>query len=123
LPNSAQKFDINNCNITPNGNSAQMSITGANNQPNQGYWKNNDTQYDYTVVLPSNAWQLAANQPSCSSSLTFTVTKGQTSCTYQLLSTAPLGASSYTVTKSDGTVCLEAGTQGDPENPDVIINS
>ena len=124
MPTSSQKFDINNCNITPNGNSAQMSITGANNQPNQGYWKNNDTQYDYTVTLPSNAWQLAPNQPSCSSSLTFTVTKGGgTSCTYQLKSNAPTGASSYTVTKSDGTTCKQEALDADPENPDVIINS
>jgi hypothetical protein len=119
----AQKFDINNCNVTPNGNSAQMSISGANGNPSQGYWKNNDNQYDYTIVLPSNAWQLAAGQPSCSSSLTFTVTKGQSSCTYALLSTAPIGASSYTLTKSDGTVCLEASTAADPQNPDVIISS
>jgi hypothetical protein len=123
MPNSTQTFNINNCNVTPNGNSAQMSIGGNNSQPNQGNWKNNDNQYDYTITLPSNAWQLAPNQSSCGSSLTFTVTKGSTSCTYQLLSTAPLGASSYTVTKSDGTQCLQSSLAGDPQNPDVIINS
>jgi hypothetical protein len=100
-----------------------MSKSGSNNQPNQGQWKNNDNQYDYTVSLPSNAWQLAANQPSCNSSLSFTVTKGQTSCVYQLLTGATNGASSYTVTKSDGTVCKEPAPGNDPQDPDVIINS
>jgi hypothetical protein len=123
MPNSSQTFNINNCNVTPNGTSAQMSRSGSNNQPNQGAWKNNDNQYDYTITLSSSVWQLAANQPNCASSLTFTVTKGNTSCTYQLLTTASTGTSSYTLTRSDGTTCKEDALQADPQDPDVIINT
>ena len=81
MPDSTQTFNINNCNVTPNGNSAQMSKTGSNGQPNQGNWKNNDNQYDYTITLPSTAWQLASGQTGAcaTATLTFTVTKGNTS--------------------------------------------
>jgi hypothetical protein len=123
MPNSKQTFHINNCNVTPNGNSAHMSRSGINNQPNQGAWKNNDNQYDYTITLPSAAWQVVANQPNCSSSLTFTVTKGNTSCTYELLTTAPIGASAYTLKRSDGTICKELGVAHTPQDPDVIIDA
>lgn len=125
MPDSKQTFNINNCNVTPNGQSAQMSKSGSYGQPNQGEWKNNDTQFDYTITLPSNAWQLAPNQTGncANATLTFTVTKGNTSCTYELLSNAPNGASPYTMTKSDGTQCKEPALQGDPTDPEVIINS
>jgi hypothetical protein len=122
MPNSKQTFNINNCNVTPNGTSAQMSRTGSNNQPNQGEWKNNDNQYDYTITLPSGAWAVATGQPS-TCLLTFTVTKGNTSCTYELLTNAPIGASSYTLQRSDGTTCQEPGVDTVPQDPDVIINT
>jgi hypothetical protein len=117
MANSIQTFPINNCNVTPNGNKAQMSRTGTNNQPNQGQWRNDDKQYDYTITLCPTVWLLPTGKPS------FTITKGETSRVYQLLETAPLGASSYTLVRSDGTTCKEKGLPKDPQDPDVIINS
>ena len=123
MPNSVLPFHINNCKVTPNGINAQMSITGSNSQSNQGTWKNNDNQYDYIVTLPEDAWELAPDQTGvcATADLEFTVTKGNTSCVYQLIGDAPLGASPYQVTRSDGEDCLDIS--GEPQDPEVIINS
>jgi hypothetical protein len=124
MPNSTQTFSINACIVTPDGNAAQMSRSDSNDQPNQGKWTNDDSQYDYTITLPDDAWALAEDQPDCSASLTFTVTPGNTSCIYQLLPDAPTGLTSYTLQRSDGTTCKEPGVDGgDPQDPDVIINT
>jgi hypothetical protein len=115
MPNSVQTFHINNCDVTPNHK--DMSYTGSDNQPNQGQWRNDDNQYDYTITLPPDVWLLPPGPPS------FTVTKGETSRVYQVLDNAPTGPSSYHVVRSDGTICKEKGTPKDPQDPDVIIHS
>ncbi len=122
MANSTQAFNINQCHVTPRGASAQLSRSGTK-YPNQGVWLNNDDKYDYTVDLPSAAWELAPYQSgACASAmLTFTIAKGQVSCIYRLKPDAPLGDSHYKVTRSDGTVCREL--HADPTDPDVIINS
>ena len=119
MPDSTEAFKINNCRVTPRGQSAQMSRSGTN-QPNQGIWINNDNQYSYTVTLSPDAWQLKPGQPGCPDSLSFTIAKGDVSCIYLLKSDAPLGPNSYTVARN-GTDCKEL--TGDPTDPDVIINS
>jgi hypothetical protein len=117
-----QTFHINNCQVTPRGNNAQMSKSGCDNLPYQAEWRNDDVQYDYFITLPDGVWALASGQASCMNSLSFTVPKGVTSCTFQLLGTAPVGDSHYALIRADGQRCKQLHPF-DPDDPDVIINS
>jgi hypothetical protein len=117
LPHSVRPFSIHNCDVTPHGGNANMSKSDTN-YPDQGQWTNNDPKYDYTIILPSNVWA----QVDSSCSLTFTLTKGQTSCIYQVIPTAPTGPSSYKLTRSDGQAC-QYHKHKLFQDPDVIINS
>jgi hypothetical protein len=127
-----QVFKITNCLV--DGNDASMSKANKHNLPNQAQWKSQD--YDYTITLPDDTWEPVDD--SCA--LEFIVSAGTPSCVYQLLDTAPLGLSSYSLVRTDtGQDCLQmlskknkktAGKKAKKkmkiksgQDPDVIINS
>lgn len=106
---------INNCAVSENHKS--MSRTGSHGLPNKARWQNDDKQADYKITLPASAWELAPGQPACASSLSFTVTKGNPSCLYQLLADAPLGTVWYSLER------IVNPCNRPRQDPDVIINT
>jgi hypothetical protein len=111
MPNSTQTFNINSQgSVTPTGNSAQMSISGANNQANQAEWK--AASAAATVKLPVSVWNVTANEGS---NYSFTVAANSTSATFALLATAPQGTQSYVVDTGPG-------LKGGETRPTVIVN-
>jgi hypothetical protein len=84
---------ISNDTPRPNGNSAVLSVSSANGNSNQANWTASDRAY--SVSLPAAVW----NAPP-GSSLSFTVTKGQTSATYTLKPNAPMGLQNYVVAEA-----------------------
>jgi hypothetical protein len=94
MPNSTQNFNVNsNLDVTPNGNGAQMSRSGANNQPNQGQW--HAASAACNVSLPTSVWDVTANDGP--SMFTFSVPPNSSSATYTLLTNAPIGTQPYSV--------------------------
>lgn len=111
MPNSTQSFNINaQGNVTPTGNGAQMSISGANNLPNQGQW--HTATQGVTVKLPVAVWNVTANDGT---NYSFTMAANSTSATYSLLATAAQGTQTYVVDTSPG-------IRGGETRPTVIVN-
>ncbi len=111
MPNSTQNFNINaQGDVTPNGNGAQMSISGANNQPNQGQWKTASAAA--TIKLPSNVWNVTPNDGTA---YAFEVAANSTSPTFQLQANAPTGSQMYDVDTGPG-------VKGGETRPTVIVN-
>ena len=97
MPN-VQQFNINAQGGTvPTGNGARMSITGANNQPNQGQWHAGSVET--TVKLPSSVWDVTPNDGSA---FAFTIAPNGNSAVYSLKSNAPLGPQIYFVDTGPG---------------------
>jgi hypothetical protein len=111
MPNTTQTFNINSQgNVTPTGSSAQMSISGANNQANQGQWK--AASEAATVKLPVSVWDVTANEGS---NYSFTVAANSTSAVFSLLANAAQGTQSYVVDTGPG-------VKGGETRPTVIVN-
>ena len=111
MPNSTQPFNINaQGNVTPTGNGAQMSISGANNQPNQGQW--HTASKAATIKLPASVWNVTANDGS---NYSFNLDANSNSATYSLLSNASQGEQSYVVVTAPGLT-------GGESRPTVIVN-
>ena len=106
-----QTFEINpQGSVSPTGNGAQMSITGANNQPNQGQWRTASKQA--TIKLPSEVWNVTPNDGSA---YAFELAANSTSPTFSLQTNAPLGSQMYVVDTG-------AGITGGETRPTVIVN-
>src|SRR6187397_1115044 len=88
---------IANDDPTPNGNAAVLSISGANNSPNQATWTASD--HAYQITLPAAVWN-----PPAGGSLSFTLAQGQTSGIYTLKPNAPTGTQSYSIASTTGDV-------------------
>jgi len=111
MPNSTQNFNISaQGNVSPTGNGAQMSISGANNQPNQGQWHTASTAA--TIKLPVSVWNVTANDGNYYS---FALAANSTSATFSLLSNAAQGEQSYIVSTA-------SGLTGGETRPSVIVN-
>jgi len=92
MPN-VQNFSITaQGSVTPNGNGAQMSISNANNQPNQGQWHTASKRA--TIKLPSNVWNVTPNDGSA---YAFELDANSTSPTFSLQANAPTGSQTYYV--------------------------
>jgi hypothetical protein len=108
---SLQNFNINaQSGTTPTGNGAQMSISNANNQPNQAQW--HTASKAATIKLPSSVWNVTPNDGSA---YAFVVAANSSSPTFSLKSNAPLGAQLYDVDTGPG-------LQGGNSQPSVIVN-
>ena len=108
---SLQQFNVNaQADVTPNGTGAQMSKSGANNQPNQAQW--HCASVETTIKLPSAVWQVTPNDGSA---FAFTMPPNSTSATYTLKPTAPVGPQIYAVETKPG---LEGGNT----TPSIIVN-
>ena len=108
---SVQNFNVNaGGDVTPTGNGAQMSITNANNQPNQGQW--HAASKTVTIKLPSAVWNVTPNDGSA---YAFTVQANETSPVFALQTNAPLGSQWYEVETAPGVT-------GGGSRPDVIVN-
>jgi hypothetical protein len=90
---STLSITISNDTAHPNGSSAVMSISGANNNPSSATWTASDDSYD--VSLPANVWSAPPGE-----SLSFTLDQGDTSGVYTLKSNAPTGLQSYTIAET-----------------------
>jgi hypothetical protein len=108
---SVQNFNINaQGGTTPSGNGAQMSITGANNQPNQGQW--HAASKNATIKLPSAVWNVTPNDGT---DYAFEVMANSASAVFGLKTNAPTGTSTYYVDTGPG-------LQGGNSSPSVIVN-
>ena len=97
MPN-VQQFNINaEGGTTPTGNGAQMSISNANNQPNQGQW--HTASKVATVKLPSAVWNVTPNDGT---DFAFTIQANSNSPSFSLNSNAPLGTQIYIVDTGPG---------------------
>jgi hypothetical protein len=93
MPNSTQGFNVNaQGEVTPTGQGAKMSISGANNLPNQGQWHTSSQRV--TIKLPSAVWVVTPNDGSA---YAFTMPPNSNSQTFSLQSNAPLGTQIYEV--------------------------
>ena len=111
MPTSTQNFNISaQGDVTPNGTGAQMSISGANNQPNQGQW--HAASKAATVKLPSNVWNVTPNDGSA---YAFTVAANSSSPTFSLQTNALQGSQMYVVDTGPGVT-------GGETRPTVIVN-
>ena len=111
MPNSTQSFNINaQGSVTPTGNGAQMSISGSNNQPNQGQW--HTASKAATIKLPSSVWNVTANDGNY---YKFVLAANSPSDTYTLNATAPQGEQQYIVDTGPG-------LQGGETRPTVVVN-
>ena len=111
MPNSTQSFQINaQGNVSPNGNGAQMSITGSNNEPNQAQWQT--ASKAATIKLPSSVWNVTPNDGGA---YAFEVAANSESPVFSLQSSAPLGSQMYVVDTGPG-------LQGGETRPTVIVN-
>ena len=111
MPNSTQSFNINaQGSVTPTGNGAQMSISGANNQPNQGQW--HASSQGVTIKQPSSVWNVTANDGN---DYSFSVAANSNSATFALRSNATQGTQSYVVDTLPGVT-------GGETRPTVIVN-
>ena len=112
MPNSTQSFNINaNGNVSPTGNGAQMSRTGAGNLPNQGQW--HAASQACSVSLPAAVWNVTADPGK--DTYTFSLNANASSDTYTLLINAPTGTQTYTVTTAPG-------LGGGQTSPTVVVN-
>ena len=110
MPN-VQQFNINaEGGTTPTGNGAQMSITNANNQPNQGQW--HTASKLATVKLPSAVWNVTPNDGTA---FAFTIQPNSSSAVYSLKTNAPLGPQVYFVDTGPG-------LGGGNTSPSVIVD-
>jgi hypothetical protein len=108
---SPQNFNINaNGDTTPTGNGAQMSRTGANNQPNQGQWHTAAKQA--VIKLPSAVWNVTPNDGNA---YAFTVPANSPSPVFTLQVNATLGSQWYDVETAPGVT-------GGGTRPTVIVN-
>ena len=106
-----QQFQINAQGTTsPSGNGAQMSRTGANNQPNQAQWQT--ASKAATIKLPSDVWNVTPNDGSA---YAFELQANSTSATFTLQTNAPLGSQMYVVDTGPG-------LQGGETRPTVVVN-
>jgi hypothetical protein len=96
MPNTLS-IRIANNNPTPNGDAAVLSISGADNNPNQATWTASDRAYQ--VSLPAAVWN-----PPAGGSLSFTVAQGDTSGIYTLKPNAPTGTQGYSIAAPAGDV-------------------
>jgi hypothetical protein len=111
MPTSTQNFNINaQGSTTPTGNGAQMSISGANNQPNQGQWHTSSQAVG--IKLPSAVWNVTANDGS---DFSFALAANSASAVYSLRANAPVGPQSYIVDTGPG-------IKGGNSQPSVIVN-
>jgi hypothetical protein len=94
---------ISNNTPHPNGDSAVLSVSGANGNANQATWKASDNAY--TIMLPANVWSAPPG-----GNLSFKLAQGSTSLVYTLKNNSPTGLQSYAI----------AETKGDPP-PKVLI--
>ncbi len=112
MPNSTQSFNINaNGNVTPTGNGAQMSRTGAGNLPNQGQW--HTSSQACSVTLPDAVWNVTPDPGK--DTYTFSLQANSSSATYSLKTTAPTGAQTYYVDTAPG-------LGGGQTSPTVVVN-
>lgn len=107
---STQSFSINaGGDVSPNGQGAKMSISGANNLPNQAQW--HTTSKAVGIKLPSDVWNVTPNDGS---SYSFGVDANSTSPVFSLQTNAPLGSQMYVVDTGPGVT-------GGETRPTVIV--
>ena len=108
---TTQSFQINaQGNVSPNGNSAQMSITGSNNEPNQAQWQT--ASKAATIKLPSAVWNVTPNDGSA---YAFELSANSRSAVFSLQAGAPLGSQMYVVDTGPD-------LKGGETRPTVIVN-
>lgn len=111
MPDSIQNFNITpQGSVTPTGTGAQMSISGANNQPNQAQW--HAASSAATIRLPNTVWNVTVNDGGF---YEFTVAANSTSATISLLPNAAQGSQAYVVDTGPG-------VEGGETRPTVIVN-
>ena len=107
---STQTFNINaQGDVSPTGNGAKMSITGANNLPNQGQW--HTASKAVGIKLPSAVWNVTPNDGN---SYSFGLDANSTSPVFSLQANAPLGSQTYIVDTGPGVT-------GGETRPNVIV--
>jgi hypothetical protein len=111
MPNSTQRFNISGQGeVSPNGTSAQMSISGSNGLPNQAQWHTASAQV--AIKLPSTVWNVTPNDGNA---YQFTVAANSESPVFSLQANALQGTQMYVVDTGPS-------IKGGETRPTVIVN-
>jgi hypothetical protein len=111
MPNSTQSFQINSQgDVSPNGTSAQMSISGSNNMPNQAQWRTASAHM--TVKLPSDVWNVTPNDGTA---YAFGIAPNSQSPVFSLQQNALQGSQMYVIDSGPS-------IKGGETRPTVIVN-